>query len=179
MKSIFFTIGLCFVLLSSATGQTSADLSQRFTATGKPGQFRYAGILLTTEYDREGQICRVLLPSEAFPGKNIVSPETHIEGQQLQEILDLLAPPESRERVKPELGLGWALGAFLLQPLYYGNVTVSTYHRFRFGKARKSSPPAPPKPSESADPAGTRLVVERLPSADSAVIFWPSRNCID
>lgn len=204
MRKLLTLFALSFLLVSSAYGQTVSDIEKNFTKTGQSNQYAYNDISITVKFDKDGQICKAAFPSTAYTDKVVTVGISKIKGEEIKEILNLVAPSTFRGKPIWSFFNTELFGRSGATDYEYENVQLTTY--FALERKEKSELNAEIKENDSKIQTDETVLLdnqddllskvkddkspitnilekkrqsEEILSADVAVIVWKNRQCIE
>ncbi len=195
---------LSFLFMPLVQGQTASDLEKIFVKAEQSNQYTHKGISITVKFDKDGQICKAIFPSKSYSDNVITVGISDIEGDEIKDVLNLVAPPDVRGKTIWSLFNTNIYGRMGDTEYEYEKVLVTTYFaiewktdEFKNEKKESEAKPATDetaqsyKPNEMADDKKVKRKkidiknwleekrkAEKILSADVAVITWKNRQCV-
>ena len=179
-KLIFCTVFLCWIFAGGAFGQTSEQVKKKY---GQPTEAYSVSerIWMTPEFTSDGQVSAVrLYPKRISTTTNYLSDK--LDYWELKEVLNQLAPLETRGKKTPFFGLN-NMGGGRINTIY-------SYEKIGFSFLASFSPYFDPV-DESAKPTTTPAKVKDEPrktiepeeemivprNTEIVTIYWHERTC--
>ncbi len=184
-KLIIVIVFLCVLPIA---GQTVSDLERKY---GKPVPVYSVSenIGMTPEYARNGQVCRMTLYPKHTSG-NSVSLGSTLQFNELQDLLNLLVPPDKRgSKIKLNFGATATGGpaAWTTYPYervaftFISSMSKSTEYpllrkdEFQFSISARDYV----APSESSAPSADDFIRSETSNTEIVTIQWNDRKCQD
>jgi|GEM_PF-1088188 len=205
MSYLISALVFSLLFISFVQGQTASDIEKLFSKTEEANQYTHKGVSITVRFDKDGQVCKAVFPSKSYSNNVITVGISEIKGEEIKEILNLVAPPAIRGKTIWSLLNSNIYGRMGDTEYEYENVLVTTYFAFElkgdeFNNEKKESNATlvtdetmqSDKPNEVSDSEKEKRKkidiknwleekrkAEEILSADVAVITWKNRQCVE
>lgn len=126
-------------------------------------------VQLFPKFDEQGQICQVVLQPNRYSNDTVFLGRILLKGSEIEEVLDVLAPQNTRGEKTQFWGFSLLLGQSSQTIYAYENVKIGLSNSIRFG--RTSDKEDIPVTRETGTDKNT------FGSAEVAVITWTKRQC--
>lgn len=204
MRNLLKLFALSFLFVSFVQGQTVNDIEKTFTKAELSNQYTYNGISITIKFDKDGQLCKAAFPSVAYTDKVIIVGISKIKGEEIKEILNIVAPSAFRGKPIWSFFNTELFGRSGATDYEYENILLTTYFALNWKQKselnseirendskvqtdkivlldNQDSPSS--KVKDDKNPITNILEKKRqseeILSADVAVIVWKNRKCIE